>query len=184
MYQAAGEDPSQGDILDDVPHIWVGDQSALRFPEAPTDASATEDPGGSSGTLLAQYRLATAIIITPDCEIDKPHTRTWIVSPVLPMTVLPESARDIVRQGRVFSKYYLPCFGESLPESFADLNHFSAVADSILRLKPRLISLSDVGRRAFYGYVIRWFTRWQLNRLTCPRCGSPYDASEMPVRSP
>jgi hypothetical protein len=163
---------SQGDIFDSIPHVVLDEERSAV-------SSTTE-----SNAVITHTRTERAILITPDCEVDKPNVQNWIVCPALPLALIGAADQKLVRANRVFSKFFLPSWGGAFTESFVDLNQMSTVSSSFLRTRPRLASLSDEGRAAFYAQFVRWLTRWKLKTVTCPSCGTGFDlAGSLRVRS-
>ena len=79
---------------------------------------------------------------------------------------------------------FLPRFGDTLVESFVDFNHVTTLDAEYVKNAKRLVSLSDVGRRALYVQFVRWLSRWELREIACPNCGSVFDPHiDQPVRT-
>jgi hypothetical protein len=63
------------------------------------------------------------------------------------------------------------------------LNHSTTLDRKFVRNATRILSLSDLGRKALYAQYIRWLTRWQLNEIRCPSCAALFNAPDgMTVR--
>ncbi len=189
LYEAPREQPGQGDILEFLPHVFLdGDLIALNpetevtFKAAVEPFSSFDDKGGQP--IVATCKRQKAIVLSPDCEIDKSHVRRWIVSPVVPIVKLSDRNRDIVRRNRTYAMFHLPKYRDVLPESYVDFNQVTTLGADLVKAAQRLTSLSDLGRRGLYIQFIRWFTRWELRTVTCPSCGVSFDPGDvMPVRS-
>jgi hypothetical protein len=99
-----------------------------------------------------------------------------------PLKDLEPSLRGEVKKNRPFQYFYLPPDGE-LTESFVDFAYPTTVSLSMVSGIPRLMTLSDLGRRALYVQYIRWVTRWEMRKIKCPGCGEDFNASAaLPVR--
>ena len=127
--------------------------------------------------VVASCKRAKALLLSHDCEIDKPSVKNWIVAPVVPLPVIPGSAHGDIKKNKVFSFLYLPSYRDILEESVVVLNHLTTLDQEFVRGANRILSLSDLGRRALYAQHIRWLTRWQLSEIRCPNCDASFNAS-------
>ncbi len=137
---------------------------------------------GEGGPWTFQSKSGLAIVLTHDCTIDKSNTRFVQICPISPLKDLEPSLRGEVKKNRPFQYFYLPPDGE-LTESFVDFAYPTTVSLSMVSGIPRLMTLSDLGRRALYVQYIRWVTRWEMRKIKCPGCGEDFNASAaLPVR--
>jgi hypothetical protein len=130
----------------------------------------------------AHCKRARAILITWDCENEKPK-RNWLICPVQPLADLPKTDQTNVKKNKVLSALYLPQYRDVLPDSFVNFNHISTLDRDLIQNGRRIVSLSNLGRSAFYNQFIRWLTRWKLREITCPNCSTKFDPTlSLPVR--
>jgi hypothetical protein len=189
LYEQPRQKFSQGDIFEVAPHIFLdppllaltpaenGSQKSEKEPFSTFDDSKGQD-------IVARCKRTTAILITPDCEIDKETLHYWHICPVVPLSKLSGSAQGHVKRNRFYSRYFLPRSGNVISDSFVDFNQLSTIAPDFLKAAKRIVSLSDLGRQGLYVQFIRWLTRWELKELSCPNCQSKYDVStSLPVRA-
>lgn len=190
LYETPREQSSQGDILESVAHIYLERPLLALRKEAETIFRAEAEPFSQFDDKGGQMVVATckrqrAILITHDCEIDKPQVKRWLVCPVVPIVVLSSGNRDRARRNRVYSMLHLPQYRDVLPESFVDFNQITTLEGDFVKGGKRLVSLSDIGRRALYSQFVRWLTRWELRDIHCPSCNVVFNpAIALPVRSP
>lgn len=188
LYETPREQPSQADIVEFLPHIFLDSPLYALNKEDESKFTASIHPFASFDDKNGQAVLATckrqkAILLSNDCEIDKPHVLRWIVSPVVPILKLGTENRDRVRRNRVYAMFHLPRYHDVLEESFVDFNQATTLNTEIVKAGHRIVSLSDAGRQGLYAQFIRWFTRWELRSMHCPSCGVEFDPSHvMPVR--
>ena len=144
------ESLSQGDILTDVsiaePHLGL-------------------DEG-----------MRTVIVLSHDCEIDKPKNQTMIVAAVVPLAQFPSEQHDSIRSGAMLSVFYLAdpptlaidsCvdFRRTFRTSFVSVGatEFRLIEDKRQRILPttntRILSLSDFGIAALHGRIVGFYTR-------------------------
>lgn len=139
-------------------------------------------PNGSE-RVLANCRRAKAILLTYDCVLDKPDTKFWQICPVVPIAKIARADQGLVRKNRIFHYLHLPAFGNELPESFVDFSIVTTIEPGTINCAHRIVTLSDVGRKSFYGQYIRSITRWELKSAQCPACSTEFDISlSLPVR--
>lgn len=180
LYEQPRQQISQGDILELAPHIFLDSPLLALHNQAETIYGATAEPYGSfddknGQKIIAHCKRMTALILTHDCEIDKPQVVRWHICPVVPLERLRGETQDRAKRNRIYSMCFLPKFGNLKKDSFVDFNHISTVSAELLRSAPRILSLSDLGRQALYAQFIRWFSRWELRSLECPGCKVEFD---------
>lgn len=134
--------------------------------------------------VAADCKRTRAMLITWDCENEKPK-RNWLVCPVQPLAQLQRSEQTNVKKNKILSLLYLPEYRDLLPDSFVNFNHISTLDRELIQPGRRIVSLSNLGRAAFYNQFIRWLTRWKLHEITCPNCSTTFDPTlSLPVRPP
>ena len=127
---------SQGDIFERLPFAPVADG---------------QGPG--------EVRLVSAILLTQDCEYDKPSTTSILIAEVLPLSVIASGSQGNVRKNRVASAFYLPPHA-SLPESYVDSRTISRVTKSLIaeaQDENRLLSLTEEARLALQRQIAGFF---------------------------
>jgi hypothetical protein len=154
------------------------------FFDGPLPIAVGDRTTRSTGSSICTAISERAIILTPDCEIDKPKVRRWLVCPVIPIEAVATENRQNVRDNKIFSRFYLPPFEEILSESFVDFNQISTISAGLLVTVNRTVSLDEEGRSALYAQFTRWFTRWRLKAVRCPHCQKDMDlTATLPTRS-
>ena len=192
IYETPGEKFSQGDIFELLPHSYIeppllmlaqeaGSEAILRL--SPEPFVSFNDKDGQR--IVSMCKRGKGIILSHGCVIDKPQVRRWLVCPVIPLTEIPSGQRGDVKRNRAYSMLYLPQIREVLPESFVYLDQVSTIDAEIVRSAHRLVSLSDIGRKALFAQFIRSLTRWELRTIACPNCQMDINQSEaLPVKTP
>jgi hypothetical protein len=165
FYEAPRNRISQGDILENVPHLYL----------------TGSDQKSSSSTIVR----ANGILLSHDCQIDKEQVvLRWAISPVTPLHKLPKGQQGDTMRNRILSRLFLPRYGSLTEDSFVDFDNISTIDRDIIRGATRILALSDEGRRGLYAQFIRFLTRWQLRALACPACGAELNATDsLPVRT-
>jgi hypothetical protein len=186
FYEPPRKELSQGDVLEFLPNVQL--DYPLQLLEIQTDNSFRScdfSAGDETKTrALARCRIAMAILLTHDCEIDKPHVKNWVVNPVVPISEIPGTAHSDLRKNKILNLVHLSPYRDVLPESVIVLGYTTTLAREFIDPSRRIVSLSDTGRHALYGQYIRWLTRWKLSELRCPNCGVEFNAAAgMKVRS-
>ena len=128
---------SQGDIFVRLPLVSVDD---------------------SQGQL--QIQRVPAILLTQDCEYDKPSTLTVLIAGILTLSGVPPGSQGNVRKNRVASAFYLPPHAD-FPESYVDIRAIGRVAKSLIVSEAmtgnRLLSLTEEARLALQRQVAGFF---------------------------
>ena len=91
-------DISQGDLFDNAPLVLV-----------------TQDADASG--LTASLRAGRALLLTHDCEYDKPSNPWIAVAEVRPLSEIAAGSQGHVREYRTRNTFYLQALAENLPES-------------------------------------------------------------------
>jgi hypothetical protein len=179
LYEAVSEDISQGDILRIVPHSHLARPlTKLRhlgenkYEAEPEPFAEFNEKHGEKVVATCKRRIA--LLLTPDCEIDK-ENRRWLVCPIKPIADLAGKYQDHIRKNRVVSAFCLPAYPGFFPEGYADFNHITTLDPSLVKQAERVTSLNNTGRIGLYKQYIRWFTRWTLQEIPCPNCNLTFD---------
>jgi hypothetical protein len=152
---------SQGDVLGSVP---------FTIPKWPTVyLKHTDMRGGASGWaeatkpalnradqktyVLAAYSNLPGLVISHDCEIDKPSSTRILVAPVAAMSTLDEKTRQLVVKQRLFAMMALPSIPGSV-DSYADLRLIGAVSRDAVDVSPRLASMTDAARSLLHARLV------------------------------
>lgn len=178
---------SQGDIFETAPHIFLDPPLVALHQSEETVYKSDSEPFSSfdqnGQQIIAKCKRTTTILLTPDCEIDKPIVRYWHICPIVPLSRLKGNVHGDVKRNRVYSRFFLPANGTILPDSFIDFNQLSTVNSDLLKAAKRVLSLSDLGRHGMYSQFFRWLTRFELREIGCPNCGTTFNAADsLPVR--
>lgn len=192
LYEPPRAELSQGDIFELLPgaHIsypmtalFAGPSAGLYQAELHPYRDQFDDKNGTP--VMASCKRTRAMLLTYDCEIDKPQIKNWTAAPVVPISFIPGPSHADIRKNKVFSLLHLPKHRDKLDESVLVLNHLTTLGKDFFGRASRVVSLSDLGRKALYLQYIRWLTRWQLSDMRCPNCAITFNASDgMIVRAP
>ncbi|HLH20735.1 MAG TPA: hypothetical protein VKX45_26140 [Bryobacteraceae bacterium] len=188
LYEAPRAAISQGDILATLPNAHLVPPLCALFDRGDGTLQAEPDTHpdfkDKGQRVIASCRRAKALLLTYDCEIDKPKAENWIILPIVPLSVIPGGSHSDIKKNKVFSLLYLPKHRDILVEdSVVVLNHSTTLNKQFVQEATRILSLSDTGRRALYAQYIRWLTRWQLAEIRCPHCTATFNAMDgMTVR--
>jgi len=107
--------------------------------------------------------VVRGLLVTHDCEFDKPRTRYCVIAQVRSLVSVDGGTQANVRQNRVLSAFFLPALRDAMPDSFADFRDISSVLkDELIRLDAnalRVVSLDDAAREALQEQLVRFFVR-------------------------
>ncbi len=84
--------------------------------------------------LAPKFGESIIIVISRDCEIDKPLTtsNSVLVARIARLSSQSERMRDLVRENRVLNAFYLPADGQLMEESYIDWRTLQQVSKQIL----------------------------------------------------
>lgn len=137
MHSEISAEVSQGDIFDSLPFAPVAD-----------------------GQGLGEVRRVPAILLTQDCEYDKPSTVSVLIAEVMLLSGVASGSQGNVRRNRVASAFYLPPHAD-LPESFVDFRTIGRVTKSLTAEEAqsgrRLASLTEEARLALQRHLAGFF---------------------------
>lgn len=130
---ALREEISQGDIFDGLIYQYVYQESSAPEP-------------------VIRSRVIQAMLITADCEFDKPSSAYVYLGEVRPLSEISVGTRGNVRSRRVFYTFPLEPHDNFLEECYVDFRRIlrfdkSRLAASHLN-QQRLLSLTDTARTA------------------------------------
>jgi hypothetical protein len=133
-----------------------------------------------SGSLQAvgAARAQAAMLLNQSCDVDKPAFTRLIVVPVVPLSVLGSADQTNVRKNKMFARLHLPAYRDLLPESFASFLEPMTVEKAFLEQAPRIVSLTEKGRRSLYVQYVRFLTRWNLAEIVCPACNVAFSTAD------
>ena len=108
----------------------------------------------------ATVRTARVVLLTQDCEYDKPSTLSVLVAEILPLSGVAAGSQGNVRRNRVASAFYLPS-QDAFPESYVDFRTIGRVEKSVVIAEAnrgdRLLSLSEEARLALQQQIAAFF---------------------------
>ena len=103
-----------------------------------------------------------AVLLSHDCEFDKPNHPDVLVARVLPLAAAPESTWAAIRDGSAYHVIHLPSVGQGA-EAYINLRYIHRVLKDDLRAAAtagrRMASMTDDGRTALIAYLFRFFSR-------------------------
>jgi hypothetical protein len=185
----AGAELSQGDIVDDVPHVRLtGELEVIRqitgpkgrtlwapFPYPPQEGKTPDAKVAGKTINLRPFhvqegeylrvlsRFQRAIVLNYDCDLV--HDDDYcIVAVVRPMSGVNERDRSTIRENRNHSHFYLPEDDDlGFAEGYADLRQATCIDPAMLQSIGKLrASLSDVGVKALQAQFFKFVTRREL----------------------
>jgi hypothetical protein len=152
----------QGDIFEPFPFVRA------EAPEAGTGLRTVQSSSPQR-----------AILLNHSCDIDKPTFTRLVVVPVVQLSVLTSADQTRVKKNRIYSRLYLPAYRDLLPDSFVTFAEPMTIDKRFLEHAPRIVSLSEQGRRALYVQYVRWLTRWTLAEIQCPKCEVVFNPADI-----
>ena len=159
---------SQGDIITDVP------VSVVFFPLTPlAQQKGAEDWRPQSawtpnregvGNVLARGRVGAVLVLSHECELDKPGVNRVAVAPIGSLDAVQEPHRTNILAQENYSKMPLPA-APVLGNSYADLRLTTTVDRAFLDVKKRVASLSEKGIGRLRLQIIAHYTRADARSL-------------------
>ena len=175
FYRPIPEKLCQGDVFERVP--------LLHLKELPPTLKRVTLPGNREGFELTEPLSAEAppkvhagllvpalvdhtrgILLTYDCEIDKPGVKHLTVALVRPLDPLPDDQKELLRQGRSFAYFHLPAAADGGSESYVDFRRLATLSVEIVQSSKRVASLSEIAWQALLFQFIRFFSRVEVDR--------------------
>lgn len=108
-------------------------------PEQPFDWEKGEN-------VVVRGRIAPGILLTQDCEIDKPRA-TFLFAEVRSVAGIPQEDVEVLRRRQKYRAFFLEGQGE-MPHSFVDFGRLTTIDAGALREADRWLSLTEVIRSA------------------------------------
>jgi hypothetical protein len=104
-----------------------------------------------------------AMLLTYDCEIDKPGAQHFTAALIRPLDPLPEEQKEIIRGNRSFPFFHLPSGNDDLLESYVDFRRQAVVSEQMVQSAKRLGSLADQAWKAMLFQLVRYWTRLEID---------------------
>lgn len=189
MYRLPDPDFSQGDVIDDVPHLRLrppleiirkitvggGRQQWAPFPYPPEEGKTpdAQRPGKTinlppfhvkEGEYLTAFsRFTRAILLNCDCDLvhEEDHC---LVAIVRPLAVIHEEDRPVIRENRNWSYFFLPADEElGFEEGYVDFRQITCLdPELVATVGKKRASLSSDGLALFHAQMFRFLTRREL----------------------
>ncbi len=171
LYRPPDPQLCQGDIVAGVPHLHMkppvevvrrtstktGPMLQPHEPENPPPGGFAFEKGRPE-QVVVQCQMAIGIVISHGCEIDK-DSKHRIVALVRPLAPVAEEHRDVIRENRNHSYFYLPPHLEVLDESYVDFRRLSCIDPQLVSTDKRLASLTPDGLAQFLATFFVYITR-------------------------
>ncbi len=134
------EEVSQGDIFDGLVYQYV-----------------YQEPDASEPAIRA--RVIRAMVMTADCEYDKPNSAYVYMREVRPLEEISTGTRGNVRSRRVFYTFPLEPRDQLPEESYVDFRRILRFDKNVIvaNQQHRLLSLTDIARTALQEQVSLFF---------------------------
>lgn len=175
FYRPVTDELCQGDVFATVPLVRLrGAPLALtRADFSPTrsgyEADTGFDPAAASPaqrrdrSILATCDYTHAVLLTHDCEIDKPNAKDLSLAIVRPVdrAWTPEELRRI-RNGDKLAMFYLEQDGDWQP-CYVDFRRLVTVGPDLLKSLSRVRRLGEVPRDAMLYQLFQFFTRRKID---------------------
>lgn len=142
----------------------------LTIPWRPAGRADAGAGGDAEDRLVLRAWYAPAVVVTPDCGIDK-EPRQILLAPILPLAALAPADRDGVRAGTFLMALYLPAdpamvFADgstfAFPDSCVDFTRTTAVTPGLLAGQ-RMVALSDAQRDRFQEAWVRFLAGREIS---------------------
>jgi len=190
IYRPVEADLSQGDIVDDVPHLRLtppltvvrqfnankGRIHWAPFPYPPEEGN-TPDAQRLGKTIVQQpfdvkkgeflpvlARFTRAILLNYDCDLqhEEDHCLAAIVRP---MAGVHQQDRQNIRDNKNFNYFYLPADKtHGIEEGYADFRQITCLDPALIEtLGKRIASLTPTGVKGLQAQLFRFLTRRDLN---------------------
>jgi len=180
----------QGDIFANVPHVQVHPpivalrerlgRTSYDFYD-PTDTGSRErtPPGGfrfnrPPGDLVpADALLAFAVMLTHDCDLDNdPKNRVIALVRKLDSGI-PETDKANIRRNGNANYFYLPEYGDVLPESYVDFRRISSLPRGYASNLRRVASLRPSEKEQLQLQLFFFFTRLRVRTAMLAQLTEP-----------
>ncbi len=180
FYQPLDATLCQGDVFDFLPLVYVKDQAAIvkratlpgnrdGFEIVAPTPNTTQPKSGPSPTVVAPCDFSRAVLLTYDCEIDKPAAKFMTFALVRPLDPrMPDSDKATIRENRKFACFYLPGEPANAPEAYVDFRRLSTVGIDLVKSANRISRLTDQSRKGLLFQFYRYLARVDLRKAVLP----------------
>jgi hypothetical protein len=158
---------SCGDIIDGVPfctpqvpvvHLKKSSAKNLSVIWVP-GTPPPSPPVGQTNYALFAYRVGHGIIVSHDCELEKPNrTLRVLLAPVAPIEALDSATAAVVRNQAHLARMLLPSV-PGLGDAYVDLRQITPMPLDLITERPRVASLTDAARHRLGLALIAFFVK-------------------------
>jgi hypothetical protein len=178
-YRQITDELCQGDVFDRVPLTYVTEDLPVlkkatfggKRQGYEIISSVSQATGQPTAPLVVAARCdyTRAVLLTFDCEIDKPSTKWLTFALVRPLPPnMPEADQLTIRENRKFAFFFLPPNEDEAPIDYVDFRRLGSVNVDLVKGLTRIARLSDDLRKAMLFQYFRYLTRIDFNRASLP----------------
>jgi hypothetical protein len=125
--------------------------------------------GTGDGDLVVETHFGLGMLITQDCELDKPDP-VFLVAPLVDIRTFGEKAVEGIRELQKFRWFYLPPYSgsgrlTSWGHAVADFAGSTPLAPNVLASLDRVVSLAPEVRAALQAALMRYLARVEPRKL-------------------
>ncbi len=169
FYRPVSEKLCQGDILERVPLLHLKDLPATiskatlsgkkqGFEQGPSLPDAPKPAAGSSQLVPAFCDYTRGILLTHDCQIDKPGTKHLAAALIRPLGPFPADQQEMIRGNQVHAYYNLPAGPAGIEEGYVDFRRITTLSVEIIAGATRLAGLTNTAWDGMMFQLTRFFT--------------------------
>jgi hypothetical protein len=188
FYRPLTDELCQGDIFERVPLAYLKDEPLIirkatlpgkreGYEVASPFSLTTSQPKGPI-LVPASCDCTRALLLTFDCEIDKPSTKVLTFALIRPLDpTMPEADQTKIRGNRKFAFFFLPAAEGTAPAGYVDFRRLGTVGIEVVKAAARIARLSEASRKAMLFQFFRYLTRIDLYKASLP---PPEEEAEAP----
>jgi hypothetical protein len=158
----------QGDIFADIPLVLPVEPLLYLHKQQLKGGSpgyfASEEPKilkGGAPQFLATGRVATAMLLSHGCDIDKQNNKRLTFVSVSPLSDLPPVDQERVAARTVVAMLYLPGV-PLLGDAYADFRLIGTAPREMVDKKTRIASMQSAAQEWIHAHLFEFFVRKKL----------------------
>lgn len=142
------------------PHVYDVHRTPATQLDVPKGGFRFQSPEGELG--VASVQMTLGMVISHGCDVDKRDSKNWLIAMIRRLAVLSEDDWPAIRDGTQKRAFYLPAYGDHIPEGYVDFRRITCIQKQPLEELNRIVGLTDEAVEDLHWHMFRFITRREI----------------------